>query len=166
MARDRQGSGRHDAPDKYGAWYCSLDAVSAVAESIQFARGQILTDGDLVRPAGAVRALVELRLAASVAVPDLDDPRELVVRRIRPSQAATLRRAVTQRIASSIFDEGAPGFLWWSTLEAEWINATLFHERVRARVSIAANPQPLSVRLEEVRDAAGRIGVRIDRAQS
>ncbi len=67
----------------------------------------------------------------------------------------------TQRIASAIFDEGAAGFQWWSTLDAEWINVTLFDERARAHVRVAAAPRLLSVRSAEVREAAARLGVRI-----
>lgn len=161
VARERQGVGRHDAPEKYGAWYCACDAVSAVAEAIQFARGQVLTDADLVAADRSAWALVALELGGAAPLPDLDDPRELLTRGLRPSQAATRRRSVTQRIASAIFDEGAAGFQWWSTLDAEWINVTLFHERALAHVRVAAAPRLLSVRSAEVREAAARLGVRI-----
>jgi hypothetical protein len=159
VPRDRQGSGRHDAPALYGAWYCSRDAVSAVAESIKFVRGQHLSDGDFRRGADSVQAIVELRLDAGAAIIDLDDPRELVRRRTRPSQVATLRRAVTQRIAAAVFKEGATGFGWWSTLEAEWANVTLFHERALPLVSIAVPPRSLTVKLSEVRQAARHLGI-------
>lgn len=161
VARRLQGAGRHDAPDKYGAWYCSRDLVSAVAESIKFARGQVLEDSDFVSAGGTVRTLIELRLDEAVRLVDLDDPRELVTRRIRPSQVATGRRPVTQGIASAIFDEGATGFTWRSTLEAEWSNVTLFHERALRHVSIVAPPTRLSSRLPEVKAAADRLGIRI-----
>ena len=161
VARALQGAGRHDAPDKYGAWYCAREAVSAVAEAIQFARGQSLEDGDFVRVGGRVLALVELRLGDAARLVDLDDPAELVKRSIRPSEAATGRRSVTQRIASALFDEGITGFSWWSTLEAEWTNLTLFQERALPFVSVAERPVPLSVELAEVREAAERLGVHI-----
>ena len=158
VSRTIQGKGRHDAPDKYGAWYCSRDAVSAVAESIQFLRGRVLRDRHF-DVGGSVRALVGLSLDEAVGLLNLDDPLELAARRLRPSQVATGRRTVTQRLARSIFDEGAAGFLWWSTLEGEWTNATLFYERALPHVSIAARPKRLSIRLPQVKEAAERIGI-------
>ena len=161
VTRAIQGSGRHDGPDTYGAWYCSRHAASAVAESIQFARGHFLEDSDFVSTRGAVRALVGLWLDDALGLLDLDDPLELAARRIRPSQVATGRRTVTQRIARSIFDEGATGFLWWSALEGEWTNVTLFYERALPHVSIVAHPRRLSIQLPEVKEAAERIGIQI-----
>jgi hypothetical protein len=105
------------------------------------------------------KAMVELVAADELALVDLDDARELLKRRLRPSQVATLRRAVTQRIAATVFDEGASGLEWWSTLEAEWRNVTLFHERALPRVAVAAAPRALSVRLPVVREAAERLGI-------
>lgn len=166
VPREQQGAGRHDAPDRYGAWYCSRDAVSAVAESMAFARGRFLHDDDFVTAAGTVRALVGFQIEDEIAVPDLDDPQILVEKRLLPSQVATRQRAVTQRIASGIFDEGAIGFLWWSTLDAAWVNVTLFHERALPYVSIATPPRRLSTRLPEVQEAAERIGVSLAYRQS
>ena len=161
VIRAGQGKGRHDAANTYGAWYCSREAASAVAESIRFLQGRFLRDRHFVGIGGTVRALVSLSLDDGLDLVDLDDPLELAARRLRPSQVATGRRAVTQHIARSIFDEGAAGFLWWSTLEGGWTNVTLFHERALPHVSVVARPKPLSVRLPEVQEAAERIGVRI-----
>ena len=71
-----------------------------------------------------------------------------------------MRRSVTQRIAASVFEEGAGGLLWWSTLEAEWANVTLFHERALPHVSIAAPPRTLTTGMPEVRQAAAFLGIR------
>ncbi|MBI3493113.1 MAG: RES family NAD+ phosphorylase [Acidobacteria bacterium] len=161
VARSRQGAGRHDSPAQYGAWYCSRLAVSAIAECIQYLRGHVLRDGDFVRANGRTKALVMLRLDDALPIVDLDDPAALVRRRLRPSQVATLRRAVTQRIAASVFREGAGGLSWWSTLDAEWTNVTLFHERALPHIVIAAPPRMLSTRLAEVREAAAHLGVQI-----
>ena len=160
VPRATQDSGRHDAPDRYGAWYCSRDAISAVAESIQFLSGRVLRDRHF-DIGGSAKALVGFSLDDEVSLLDLDDSLELAARRLRPSQVATGQRAVTQRIARSIFDEGAAGFLWWSTLEGGWSNVTLFHERALPHISIAARPKRLSIRLPEVKEAVERIGVRI-----
>lgn len=161
VPRARQGAGRHDAPAHYGAWYCSSVALSAVAESIKYLRGGTLDDGDFTRRDGMTKALATLRLDDQVTVVDLDDPAALVARRIRPSQVATLRRLVTQRIAMSVFREGAAGLSWWSTLEAEWTNVTLFHERALPNMVVAAPPRTLSTRVDEVQLAAERLGMAI-----
>lgn len=161
VARARQGSGRHDAPAIYGAWYCSRDAVSAVAECIQFLRGHALTDADFSRVDGTTKAIVGLRVDDALDVVNLDEPSELVTRRLRPSQVATMRRTVTQAIAASVFEEGADGLAWWSTLESEWTNVTLFHERALPHVSLEAPPRRLSLRLLEVQQAARHLGIRM-----
>jgi hypothetical protein len=161
VARAGQGAGRHDVPAKYGAWYCSRQAVSAVAECIQYLRGHSLRDADFLRAAGAAKALVSLLLDDRVRLVDLDDPAELTDRRLRPSEVATMRRAVTQRIAGSLFDEGGLGFSWWSTLDAEWTNVTLFYERALPHASILAPPRRLTTRLPEVAQAAEQLGILI-----
>lgn len=161
VPRRHQGAGRHDAPELYGAWYCTTDPVSAIAERIQPLRGQTVTDDDFKRMGHLSLALVTFRLHASVELVDLDDPSELVKRQLRPSVVATRRRAVTQQMARDIFSEGAIGFTWWSTLMAEWTNVTLFYERVIRQVVVAEPPRPLSVKMSEVRQAADDLGVRI-----
>ena len=161
VARERQGAGRHDSPGLYGAWYCSGHAVSAVAESIQYFRGQALAGEDFLRVGGSRKALVALRIEPGVDLVDLDDPSVLVRRRLRPSQVATLRRTTTQRIAADIFEGGAVGLLWWSTLDAEWTNITLFHERALPRVSIVSPPRALSTSMPDVQEAAAHLGIRV-----
>lgn len=161
VARERQGPGRHDAPARYGAWYCAREAVSAVAEAIQFFRGSALTSADLRRAGGLRKALVKLQLDDDAVLVDLDEPRELVARKLRPSAVATRRRAMTQPLAVVIFEEGAAGFSWWSTLDADWTNVTLFHQRAVKQVRVAEPPQPLTTTMPEVLAAADHLGVRI-----
>jgi len=134
--------------------------MSAVAESMQYLRGHAVTDDDFLRAGGRAKALVALRVDAALDLVDLDNPAELTARRLRPSRVATMRRPVTQQIAASIFEEGAGGLRWWSTLEADWVNVTLFHERALAHVSIAAPPRKLSTGMSEVREAAAFLGIR------
>lgn len=161
IARGRQGAGRHDAPAIYGAWYCSLDAVSAVAECIQYLRGHVLRDADFSRVGGTTKAIVRLHVDDRLELVNLDDPVQLVKRHLPPSQVATMRRAVTQQIAASVFQEGAAGLQWWSTLDAEWTNVTLFCERAIARVSMPKPPQKLSIRLPVVQQAARHLGIEV-----
>ena len=159
--RTRQGTGRHDVPELFGAWYLSLSRVAAVAESLQYLRGHTIAGGDFLRTGGMRKALVAIDLAAEQDVIDLDDPHELARRHWRPSGIATLHRPTTQAIARTIFDAGAIGFRWWSVLEASWINVTLFHERAVSLVSIGEHPLPLTSTLGEVREAADRLGIQL-----
>lgn len=161
MHRTRQGAGRHDLPELFGAWYLSQSPVAAVAESLQYLRGHTIAAEDFLRTGGTRKALVAIDLAAEEHVIDLDDPRELVRRRWRSSGVATLHRPTTQGIARTIFDAGAVGFCWWSVLEASWINVTLFHERALPHVSLGDDPRPLTSTLNEVREAADRLGIQL-----
>lgn len=161
VARERQGTGRHDNPDRYGALYASGTPESAVAERIQGFRGQTLTDADLHRPDGLAYALASIDDAGLGAVVDLDDPAELVARSLRPSAVATRRRLVTQEIARALFDEGVDGFRWWSALEASWPNATLFAERSARRLKLEGRAEVLSTAHPALRTAADALGIRL-----
>ena len=130
-----------------------------MAECIQYLRGHVLDDSDFVRKGVLTKALVTLRLDDPAGLIDLDDPAALMARRIRPSQVATLRRTVTQGIARSIFHDGATGLSWWSTLDADWTNVTLFHERALPHIVVTAPPRVLSKNVPEVRAAADWLGV-------
>lgn len=160
VPRERQGVGRHDSPDRYGALYVSRSPVSAVAERIQAFRGQAIGDADLRLRDGAVLALATFEDGALGALVDLDDPAELVARGLRPSRVATRDREATRTIARGLFDEGHAGFAWWSSLEASWSNVTLFAERAAGMLALAAEPEVLSVRHPALRSAAEAIGVR------
>ena len=161
LPRHHQGAGRHDAPDRYGAWYCTTHPAAAVAERIQQLRGHTLVDRDFQRLGNLTLALAGFRLDSRVALVDLDDPAQLLSRQLRPSLVATRRRAVTQQIARDVFDEGVGGMLWWSTLSADWTNVTLFYERAIGKVSLIAPPRALSVAMPEVQQAAEDLGIRI-----
>lgn len=159
VPRLRQGTGRHDNPELYGALYASQTAHGAVAEFIQAFRGQEVDDGDFRRADGLVWSLAEIDDANVRAAVDLDDPSELTRRRLRPSRVATGDREVTQTIARDIFDEGVDGFAWWSVLEAAWTNVTLFAERVTERLFLMSAPEALAVVAAPVRRAAAELGV-------
>lgn len=162
VPRSVQGSSRHDDPGRYGALYASRTPDSAVAERVQGYRGRVLSDAYLTRPDGRPHALATIDDSALRDLVDLDDPRELARRNLRPSRVATGDRIVTQALARALFDEGRPGFSWWSTLEASWINVTLFAERAVPLMAIVREPEVLSVRLPVVRRVADRLGIRLD----
>lgn len=126
--RERQGPGRHDNPELYGCMYAAEDPASATAEQLAPFRGT----GALL-PSMLVRfelplALVGLDLDGGPAVVDLDDPATLHAEGLCPSQVATRKRSVTQIQAAEIHaaHPEAIALRWWSTLEASWINWTVF----------------------------------------
>lgn len=153
-----QGSGRHDNPEVYGALYLSRAAVSPVAERLRVLRGRTVTEAHFRRE-GARLSLAEIDDAPLARLLDLDEPRRLSERALRPSTVATRQRDLTQPIALAIWDEGAPGFEWWSTIEGSWINVTLFAERAVDRLQVRAEPEPLTVDHPVVREAADAVGV-------
>jgi hypothetical protein len=158
VPRSRQGTGRHDNPDRYGALYMSRSPESAIAERIASFRGQELSDDDFT-VAGGRYALAAVDDANLGAVVDLDDPAELVARSLRPSRVATLDRTATQPIAAGLFEEGIDGFGWWSTLNADWANVTLFAERAVPELTLASEPEPLSIAHPAVVGVAPMVGV-------
>jgi hypothetical protein len=101
-----------------------------------------------------------VRLADDAVLVDLDDPRELTRRALRPSQVATRTRAVTQRQAAAIFagPDAPAGVRWWSTLESTWIDVTLF-DRTLAGLEILS---VAALRLDDatVREASDFLGFR------
>jgi hypothetical protein len=126
--RLQQGGGRHDNPDLYGCLYLAEEPVSAVAEMLAPFRGTgRLLPSMLVRY-GNPLALAALELDDDRAAVDLDQPSTLSAAGLRPSLVATRKRAITQRQAAELHESepAAVGIRWWSTLEATWINWTLF----------------------------------------
>jgi hypothetical protein len=155
--RPFQGTGRHDRPARYGCLYVTEHAVSAVAEALAPFRGTGDMGPELLVRLGRPLALAELELDDHAPVADLDDPRTLLAEELRPSQVATSRRAVTQGYAERLFDAGAAGLRWWSTLESGWINVTLFDPAqplLRAR-----GVRALEAGDDAVREAAGFLGL-------
>lgn len=161
VPRERQGAGRHDRPDLYGALYASRTDVAAVAERIQAFRGQTLTDADLRRVDGVADALVGLDDGDLGDLLDLDDANELARRDLRPSRVATRERAITRGIAEVVFEEGWRGFEWWSTLESSWTHVTLFAERAVGGLAVAGEPEDLTSVHPALRAAAEALGVRL-----
>jgi hypothetical protein len=162
VPRFEQGRGRHDNPDSYGALYLSRVPTSPVAEVLREHRGRPLIESILLSE-GARLALAAIEDRDLDSLIDLDDPRNLVRRELRPSGIATRNRDFTQPIALRLYDEGVEGFEWWSTIEASWINVTLFEDRVVDRLALAGNPEPLSLDHPAVREAAEAVGVLLGR---
>lgn len=154
-----QGAGRHDNPGLYGCIYVSETAVSAVAEALAPFRStgelvpEMLARGD--RPL----ALAALSLDPEEALLDLDDGGVLANEGLLPSMVATRDRALTQGWARELHARHprAAGLRWWSTLEAAWINVTLF-DRAAPALSVA-ELRTLETGDEVVRQAAALLGL-------
>jgi RES domain len=160
--RPFQGTGRHDDPARYGCLYVCESPVSAIAEALAPFRGTGELNAELLVRMGRPLALAELELAAersALTLVDLDDPATLTAEALRPSQVATGRRAATQAYAARLFDAHpeAAGLRWWSTLEASWINVTLF-DRAAPRLTVR-EVRPLDAGDEDVRAAARFLGL-------
>jgi RES domain len=152
-----QGGGRHDNPASYGALYLSRAPISPVAELLIVLRTQLVLPHHLTAE-GFPYAIASIE-ESPLDLLDLDDPGNLVSRSLRPSGVATRARRRTQRLALGLHQAGFEGFEWWSTIEASWINVTLFADRVTGRLSVIGEPEPLTVNSPLVREAAEAVGV-------
>ena len=115
----RSRRSRIDNPDLYSVLYVSDHPAGAIAE--MFAHLWMWSEEMFAVPKmpGARRALVELE--AEVTITDLDEPRVIVARQLRPSVVASSDRAVTQAWARRIYErDGSDGIRWWSVKDARW----------------------------------------------
>jgi hypothetical protein len=161
VPRLEQRRGRHDNPDTYGALYLSRVPESPIAEVLR----EYVARGAPPRPLfreGQPIGLATIDDSALEDLVDLDDPRVLLERELRPSGVATRMRRQTQRMARSIYADGVAGFEWWSTIEGSWINVTLFQERVAGRLTVVGEPEPLTLDHPAVREAAEAVGVLLE----
>lgn len=137
IPREQQGGGRHDNPSRYGCLYASESEAGVIAESLaRFQNAGPLTPGALRRD-GLALAVARLELPDDVEIIDLDSPRVLTREKLRPSQVATRQRPRTQAYASALYARHADAVAlrWWSTLEASWLNLTIFGRgRMRIRL--------------------------------
>jgi hypothetical protein len=162
VPREKQGAGRHDIPSLDGIFYVTHNAAAAVAESIQGFRNQSLAGTDFYVEEDKIQALAHIALADSAALVDLNDPAQLLKRHLKPSDIATGDRALTRRVCAQLHEEGVDGFLWWSSLEASWTNATLFQSHVKKKLKLIEPVQSLTTSLPSVREAAARLRIRIE----
>lgn len=155
--RPFQGTGRHDNPARYGCLYLCESPVSAIAEALAPFRGTGDLRPDLLARMGRPLALAEL--GGEFTLLDLDDPEVLAAEALRPSEVATTRRSSTQAYAARLFEAHpeAAGLRWWSTLEAGWINVTLFDRA--AHLLTVRDVRPLETGSDDVRAAARFLGL-------
>jgi hypothetical protein len=165
VPRDRQGSGRHDQPARYGAFYACRHPEGAVAEAIQAFRGRELADEDLELVDGSALALATIDDEDLGPLTDLDEPAVLLEEGWRPSQVASRDRVITQMMALAVHEAGGLGLSWWSTLDSAWTNVTLFAERTIAtgRLTVLDAPERLDVSHPALVAAADRLTIGLAR---
>ncbi len=157
--RPFQGEGRHDNPELYGCLYVGESQVGAIAEQLQGFRGDRRLATWMLAREGLPLALAAIQLRDDAVVLDLDDPRILVREELRPSEVATRDRARTQADARMLFERHseAAAIRWWSTLEASWLNVTVF-ERAAEALRVVEQ-RTLTVFDPAIRDAAEFLGL-------
>lgn len=142
-----QGRGRVDNPDHYVAYYATLQPEAAVAEVLGAREaGPIRPDSFRGTPLvkNSVLALATLEITGLEAVCDLDDPKTLISRGLRPSRIITRDYRVSQAWALKIFRERARseriGVSWWSYYESQWTSVAIWKpQRLRLRNVEALN---------------------------
>jgi hypothetical protein len=157
--REHQGAARHDNPTAYGCLYAAETGVSAVAEALAPFRGRGALTPAMLERAGRRLSLAALELRDPAGLLDLDEPLTLAAEGLRPSNVATRVRRRTQSDALALFESHrrATGLRWWSTIEASWINVTVF-DRARRRLRLRS-VELLSPDHEVVRAATVELGL-------
>jgi RES domain len=149
-----QGQGRIDNPERYLTLYASDDQIGAIGEA--FGNHAVWTTDLLGGPPAlrdSRRALVTLD-ASKTAFLDLDDPKALVDRDLRPSRVVTRDRATTQGWSLKIFSEGKwDGVRWWSYHNPDWGSFGVWNRNALRVVEVKA----LSEELELVGRAAAEL---------
>lgn len=122
-----QGRGRVDNDAFYAVWYLSVNEAGAVGEV--FAQHPTWTNAMFnfgTRLPGAKYALFTFSLDDHCPILELDDPKALLDRGIRPSRVVSLNRAETQAWALNAWMETGPtgrrwsGIRWWSRHNSDW----------------------------------------------
>ena len=110
-----------DNPEHYLTLYASDAPAGAVAEA--FGNHETWTPQLLAGRSdlpGSARALATLD-AGQIQIVDLDDPRCLVERSLRPSAIVSRDRGLTQSWALRVFGERKwSGARWWSHYDSRW----------------------------------------------
>ncbi len=117
---------------------------------------------DMLRPHPSdprlVRSLAWFDVAGATSISDLDDPNELLSRRLRPSEVVTRDRSRTQTWALGIFSSTTvAGIRWWSYHDARWASLGLWDLSVIT--DYGANP--LGMNDPAIQDAADVLSIRI-----
>lgn len=126
-----RGGGRIDNPELYATLYLSDAAAGAIAEA--FGRFPVWTaamlEGSSSLP-GSIRAIARYELPAGEAICDLDDARQLLKLKLRPSEVVTRDYARSRAWARRIYKQRQwSGVRWWSYYEPMWASFGLWDIR-------------------------------------
>jgi hypothetical protein len=130
-----QGGGRIDNPDAYSVLYLSDSAPGAIAEAFgRFPEWTASMLEGLPGIPGSRRALAHYRLdersTATFPVCNLDDAKQLVALRLRPSDVVSRDYAHTRAWARRIYVQNAwVGVSWWSYYDSSWSSLGLWSAR-------------------------------------
>lgn len=157
-----QGTGRIDNPEYYSVLYTCDSPAGAIAETFNRNPYRMHWTQRMLRPRlpGAMMAIVELASRSpSVDICDLDDPRELLARKLRPSGVATRERDVTQAWSLPLFKERRyAGVRWWSYHDARWGVVAFWNTHALRTIVI----QPLHMQHPWLQEAAQILSIAID----
>jgi hypothetical protein len=126
-----QQSGRIDNPGLYRVFYASDAEAGAIAEA--FGRfpewTPAILEGSPNLP-GSVRALARYNLSETAKICDLDDPEQLRLLGLRPSDVVSRNYDRTRRWARRIYDAGSwAGVRWWSYYDPRWTSFGIWDAR-------------------------------------
>jgi RES domain-containing protein len=152
-----QGRGRVDNPHHYQAYYASQQPEAAVAEVLGAREpGPLQTDSLRGSPIlkGSILALATVQIPSRDRLCDLDDPKELISRHLRPSRVITRDYRVSQQWSLVIFQEKRAsrwiGVSWWSFYESSWTSVAVWKPSALKLLDV----QPLTLEHTAVREAA------------
>lgn len=132
-----QGRGRVDNPNHYQVYYGTRQAEAAVAEVLGAREpgaigSRSLRGSPLLM--GSVLALATIQLPPNLGLCELDDPKQLVARKLRPSRIITRDYRVSQQWALAIFQEKEAaawgGVSWWSFYEGSWTSVAVWNPSI------------------------------------
>jgi hypothetical protein len=126
-----QQSGRIDNPGLYRVFYASDAEAGAIAEAFgRFpAWTRAILEGSPSLP-GSVRALARYSLPETAKICDLDDPEQLRLLGLRPSDVVSRDYSRTRAWARRIYEAGHwAGVRWWSYYDPRWISFGIWDAR-------------------------------------
>ena len=126
-----QQSGRIDNPGLYRVFYASDAEAGAIAEA--FGRfpewTPAILEGSPSLP-GSLRALARYGLSDTAKVCDLDDPEQLRLLGLRPSEVVSRDYGRTRAWARRIYETGRwAGVRWWSYYDPRWASFGIWDPR-------------------------------------
>ena len=123
-----QGGGRLDNPGLFAVLYLSDSPAGAIAEALgRFPEWTVaVLEGGPALP-GSVRAIARYHLADDARLCDLDDPEQLSVLGLRPSDVVSRDYSRTRAWARRIYEQGVwAGARWWSYYDPRWASVGLW----------------------------------------